>query len=826
MRLTLRSMLAYIDEVDELDPADHEEIGRKIEESEFATNLLHRIRDVSRRMRLDAPKPLGRGLGLDPNTVAEYIDNTLGGDRVPEFEKICLESDRHLAELASCHQILTLVLREPAEVDPGLRRRMYEIGAGGEPPKQGLEAESVGAAAVATAAPPGEPRAVPVREKPEVPEYLRRGSKSRFWPITITIALALGLAFVVVSALGPLDGTNPALKWLLGGKKTDVAQNNQNPAPPPKVTPTAPVDDHKALDKEGNPLATPNDAHPEQNGQPVPDNSATPDKTATPSGKSPATDVEPTVPATPGVAPEGNAKLTQPQSVPPAAPRPDERTAPAAPLPPAIDAKGNELKPADKSAATVPQVPGVALPGDAGSVVPAAPVPAGAPASNPATPAPPAPGTTDTNVVPPPGSPAVATGGRPLGRFPSDQQDVLLQMDAARGQWQRMAPGSTLREGDKLLALPTFRPKISFGNGVSLMLFPETLIDLLGVDAQGVVAIRVEYGRLKVETPGKGDMRLRLSLGRAGGTLVFADPEAAAAAEVHPYNYPGVDPEANPPHIGVALYATGGQVEWIPDGAGDLPNAAGNRLKAPAALILAPFAAASIGPDRELPKWLATGVEPLSLLEARASLALNQALDGKETVTVALRELAGHRRTENRSLAARSLYLLDEFDALVDQLNDPDQKSIWDLQIDSVQAALDRSPNAAAKIRTTFERQIGKDGDDLYRMLWGYDKDQLQAGAAATLVDMLDVDNTAFSLAFRVVSFHDLRTITGATFNYRPEASAPGRGTAVRRWREQLKDGLIVPRGTPPGKPVAESPAGTLPPVAPPKAPPPPQPEE
>ncbi len=823
MRLTLRSMLAYIDEVDELDPADHQEIGRKIEESEFATNLLHRIRDVSRRMRLDAPKPLGRGLGLDPNTVAEYLDNTLTGDRVPEFEKICLESDRHLAELASCHQILTLVLREPAEVDPGLRRRMYEIGAGGEPPKQDLEAELVGAGAVGSAAPPTEPRTLPIREKPEVPEYLRRGSKSRFWPITITIALALGLAFVVVSALGPLDGTNPALKWLLGGKKNDVAQTNPSPAAPPKVTPTAPVDDQKSLDKEGNPLAAPGDAHPEQNGLSTPEKTATPDKTA--SGKLPATSIEPTVPAAPGGAPDDNAKLTQPQSGAPIPPRPDDRTAPAAPLPPAIDAKGSELRPADKSAATVPQVPGVALPGDAGPAVPPAPVPAGAPASNPPTPAPPAPGTTDTNVVAPPGPPAAATAGRPLGRFPSDQQDVLLQMDAAHGQWLRMAPGSTLREGDKLLALPTFRPKISFGNGVSLMLFPETLIDLLGVDAQGIVAIRVEYGRLKVETPGKGDMRLRLSLGRAGGTLVFADPESAAAAEVHPYNYPGVDPEANPPHIGVVLYATGGQVDWIPDGGGDLPNAAGNRLKAPAALSLAPFAG-SAGPERELPKWLATGVEPLSLLEARASQALNQALDGKETVTVALRELAGHRRTENRSLAARSLYLLDEFDALVDLLNDPDQKSIWDLQIDSVQGALDRSPNTAAKIRTTFERQIGKDGDDLYRMLWGYDKDQLQSGAAATLVDMLDVDNTAFSLAFRVVSFHDLRTITGATFNYRPEASAAGRSPAVRRWREQLKDGLIVPRGAPPAKPVAESPAGSLPPAAPPKAPPPPQPEE
>ncbi|MCS6863881.1 MAG: hypothetical protein RMJ56_15270 [Gemmataceae bacterium] len=125
-RLTLRTLLAYID--DTLNAAEARELGQQVAESEEARLLVERIKKVTRRRGLATPVASDPDdETADPNTVAAYLDNTLEPERVKELEETCLKSDVHLAEVAACHQILTLLLTEPVRVPPRAHKRMYQI---------------------------------------------------------------------------------------------------------------------------------------------------------------------------------------------------------------------------------------------------------------------------------------------------------------------------------------------------------------------------------------------------------------------------------------------------------------------------------------------------------------------------------------------------------------------------------------------------------------------------------------------------------------------------------------------------------------------------
>lgn len=122
MRLTLRTLLAYLD--DRLDPGNARELGQKISASPFARELAERIKGVVRKRRL-ASDDSGQKT-IDANLIAEYLDDQLTPELVALIEKEILASDHSLAEVAATHQILGM-LADPLEVDEKLRKRLHQM---------------------------------------------------------------------------------------------------------------------------------------------------------------------------------------------------------------------------------------------------------------------------------------------------------------------------------------------------------------------------------------------------------------------------------------------------------------------------------------------------------------------------------------------------------------------------------------------------------------------------------------------------------------------------------------------------------------------------
>ncbi|MDB5353411.1 MAG: hypothetical protein JWN86_4658 [Planctomycetota bacterium] len=192
MRLTLRTLLAWLD--DTLPPAEVRQIGQQVAETPLAQELVDRIHRVTRQRRLTVPSDSGHE-GVDPNVVASYIGDTLTAEQVAEYEKRCLTSDVYLAEIASVHQILSL-LAQRAKVPPEARQRMYHLIKG---------RESVGPAVPRTFSPPKEavaPVSVAAWAPPPVPS---RSLVERYGPVAAALAFIAILCWSAWLSIG----TNP-----------------------------------------------------------------------------------------------------------------------------------------------------------------------------------------------------------------------------------------------------------------------------------------------------------------------------------------------------------------------------------------------------------------------------------------------------------------------------------------------------------------------------------------------------------------------------------------------------------------------------------------
>ena len=146
----------------------------------------------------------------------------------------------------------------------------------------------------------------------------------------------------------------------------------------------------------------------------------------------------------------------------------------------------------------------------------------------------------------------------------------------------------------------------------------------------------------------------------------------------------------------------------------------------------------------ELSPASAQHASPRQLLDEDAAEFLSEMLNTAERddelpISISLREQLHHRRIEVRALAARCLAALDQFDALLDALSEPEFKSFWENHILALQHAITRSPETSVRLRGEWERKRDEtEAAQRYRLLWGYNPEQLQANGAQQLVGYLE----------------------------------------------------------------------------------------
>lgn len=740
MRLTLRTMLAYLDDV--LEPGDAAELGKKLDESERAKQLMRRIQHVISRRRLDAPRLDGRALGGDPNTVAEYLDGTMQPDRVGEFEKVCLESDMQLAESASCHHILTMVLEKPANVAPVLRDKIYRIAS----TRSSQEAVPGGAETYA-------PDRVSLAEEYVDPPLLRRGRRA-----AETVASDQGMV-EAPPVIDPAIAAPPAVvsKGVAPRGESEDASSSGSKMLIPILGLVAAIlllvtmigvamlpDQVRGIVA----LVTSGPSEAErQNGEEVFNDVAEDEAASHVDGGS-----DELAEATKALQTQGTIGDTFGGAVP------DGQVQQLLLDAPATD---GVLDPAD--------APDPDLEGDR---VTAEGMTANAEEDSAAS------GGVETGAIPP--------GPVAVGTLDSEV-DLLGRFDTASDQWYRVPSRASLFAGDALLSFPASRPRLAIDATFHATMVESTLCRFDRDDESGTVSLKIDFGRMVIATAGKPGVQLNLTLGSRTGTLTFVDENSVAAVELTYYLPPGADPIKDAPLEMANIIAAQGTIEWSSaDGSINLPGGqAWTATASDPSMIVA---------LTELPQWVfspVSGIDRTAIETIETMIVMDQPLGQR------LLGLIDDDRVEVRTLAARCLTQLGIQDGFLKSLAEPRDKSYWRKELDEIREFLSRGPDQGRGVKSAVEAKFGESsGAEVYSLILGFGSEQLESGAAAELVQYLSHP----ALEVRILAIENLRRITGQTALYRAESSERERLRKVRSWEDRLEDGKVVYR-VPPAPP-------------------------
>ncbi|MAT16136.1 MAG: hypothetical protein CMJ46_12805 [Planctomyces sp.] len=784
MRLTLRTLLAYLDDV--LDANHTREIGKKVQESKYASDLVERIKKVTRQRRLLAPDVEPGENHLDANQVAKYLDNTLSPAEINEVEKACLESDVQLAEVAASHQVLTLILGEPVDIPPDTRSRMYKIvphaprSADHAVGKPDPEMEKPFMEVTKSS---GEFRLPPVPDsttmgtalddhepsfREELPEYLRQQSSSRNKLGLIAVCVTL-LVFV-----GLLIFDDQLWNYLF------------NPGRPETVVADA-------------------DANREAGREAIADNRPNVDEELT----EPAieTDAEPAVDETQGTdaaVADAEVETEEVLDTETADFNPSENSdTPAVAESEEMDLELAEITdPVESETDVVEEVmedPAVPSEADSDTEVALA--------------TPPVPGqpVVEEPVVEEPVEPKAAPAPTipPARVLYTMQEGVVIQYQPAKEDWFILPRRALIHPGETLASPLPFDATFDVEQGeLSFKLIAGTRIVNLPASEAAPLGIDIERGQVlftggpKLTEEEQLPYPVAIMVGESTWRLELMTPETRFGIEAIPKQPYEIDPMNLEDIYNTTLYVQQGNVRFA-DGDGQVQVVNANEalsleLKALAdnwPVIPLRGGEGSSEAALEYPDWMQLEEDRDSMTVRKAKLAHEKLFETDRSVGQSMSPHIINRNPIVASWAVDSLGHARDIHSLVQALTTPDQPlEVVKMAQRHLREWLVEDPDTNAEIlQAELEAALAEeDRDAVTQLLWGITPGQAQDPAMSQQI-LAWMDHSL--LAVRDMAFELAAHYTDRELHYRPDASEKNRQSMLLRWKSKLEKngGRLVP---------------------------------
>jgi hypothetical protein len=746
MRLTLRTLLAYLDDL--LEPGQSREIGEKISESGYASALVDRIREVMRRRRLTAPDPKSPNSGLEINSVAEYLDNTLSPEAVADVEKVCLDSDVHLAEVAASHQILTLVLGEPVDVPTKTRERMYALGPIVKPAGSNGRANAEGDSQVGSDSSVATPARPPVDDEGSsvdsfpttIPDYLKPVPVwRRLAPVAVGVtigAIWLGVVYFDPSLwFGPSSGAGE-----------NVVQLERDVFPEGVL---------------GTPTGTQSATLPGEGDAGVDGGSAT-----SPGGNTdvlPGGQTEPKVLAS-NTPPKGIDNLNgfDPEA------RPANSTPPQ-PVTPTLPAAGTT-------------VAAVTSPASTGSSV-SAPSTTSPVTATPATATPPATaGVTET-----PATIVAAAVPAPEVLYTSREGVLARQSDEG---WLTMSHRTAIRSGERVASLEPFSALLEVSSlNLLIELQGGSVIEFLGATKDDQILLRLLAGRISVQRRSTGEdakpIAIGLQLLDEPCRLTLHSTSALCGVELMVAESIAYEKELGEDRYTGNLFVVNGQVSFDSELSGDV------RLTEPSWIPLTPKDRRALAESKDrpplltVPEWLDPSSTRISSTQRRYATRFQNEIDEEQPLRDSVPTIVNSKIPGISEFAVKTMAVTGMHDQLVQVLAEAEFLESRTAAIAGLRRWLPAAVENREALRAELQRHFPADQvDTLYRLLWGYNNDDAHNPATSRLlVDWLGHDN----VVIRQLAFQNVYRLTGQRYDYRPINPLNQRRVAVERWYSHLE---------------------------------------